>query len=191
MNWEQGDEMKIRLGKFVNWDKCEDYIILSNLLDGNVIKLKSPDNSVERLLESRSVENVDDRMIKVLYENNILVDDDINEDELIDQKYYKAVYDNRELHLVIYPTTACNLRCKYCWESNTPSFMSEEVKDRILKFLKREVRYYKSLFVSWFGGEPLMDKKFLINFVQDIKRICLEEKPHLSLILLPTDIIWI
>lgn len=173
--------MKIRLGKFVNWDKCEDYIILSNLLDGNVIKLKSPDNSVERLLESRSVENVDDRIIKVLYENNILVDDDINEDELIDQKYYKAVYDNRELHLVIYPTTACNLRCKYCWESNTPSFMSEEVKDRILKFLKREVRYYKSLFVSWFGGEPLLDKKFLINFVQDIKRICLEEKtPFIS-----------
>ncbi len=173
-------EMELKVGKFVNWDTCGEYIIISNLLDGNVIKIKSFDNkSIQTLLETKWIKDVDDRIIQTLFDNNVLIDSDIDEDELLDQKYYEAVYDNKELNLVIYPTVACNLRCKYCWEEHRAEYMTESVKESILKYLKREVRYYKCLYISWFGGEPLLDKKFLVDFMQRIKQICAEEKTPL------------
>ena len=59
--------------------------------------------------------------------------------------------------------------------------MSDEVKENILRYIKREVRHYKLLYISWFGGEPLLNKNFLINFISRVKAICVEEKtPFIS-----------
>lgn len=175
-----GKHMNFKVGKFVNWDEYGDYIIVANLLEESLVKIKGSFNEeIKRILLTKECNNVDDELIKFLVNNKILVDSDLNEDELLEYKYYEAAYGNSELNLVIYPTVACNLRCKYCWENHENRFMSLGVRDSILRYLKREVRYYKRVYISWFGGEPLLDKKFLVDFMQDIKNICREEKTPL------------
>lgn len=172
--------MKLKVGKFVNWEEYQDYVVITNLLEGNIVKIKGGFNEeIKRLLSTGIYDGVDLKVIDVLNKNNILIDSDVDEDELLDDKYYEAAYGNSELNLVIYPTVACNLRCKYCWENHESQFMSTEVRDSILKYLKREARYYKRVYISWFGGEPLLDKDFLLDFMQEIKNICRMEKTPL------------
>lgn len=59
------------------------------------------------------------------------------------------------LNILVFPTTACNLRCKYCFHANNQ--YREETMDS--KFLQRMFSllfpHYKYLQFIWHGGEPL------------------------------------
>ncbi len=59
------------------------------------------------------------------------------------------------LNLLIYPTTACNLRCKYCFHADgdyKTEFMSKETLDRLFRLLFPKYEYLQFI---WHGGEPL------------------------------------
>lgn len=58
--------------------------------------------------------------------------------------------------ITIAPTMDCNARCFYCFEHGArKGTMSEETADAVVRFLiERCVE--KELYISWFGGEPLM-----------------------------------
>lgn len=65
----------------------------------------------------------------------------------------------------VIPTTACNARCFYCFESEiTQENMSDATADRLVCFMDSQ-RRGEPLHISWFGGEPLMGKR-------QIDRIC-------------------
>lgn len=58
--------------------------------------------------------------------------------------------------ITIAPTMDCNARCFYCFEKGAQKgTMSFETADKVTEFL---IRYCveKELYISWFGGEPLM-----------------------------------
>lgn len=58
--------------------------------------------------------------------------------------------------VTIAPTMDCNARCFYCFEHGAiKGTMSEETADDVADFLIRNCKE-KELYVSWFGGEPLM-----------------------------------
>lgn len=58
--------------------------------------------------------------------------------------------------VTIAPTMDCNARCFYCFEHGAiKGTMSEETADDVANFLIRNCKM-KELYISWFGGEPLM-----------------------------------
>lgn len=58
--------------------------------------------------------------------------------------------------VTIAPTMDCNARCFYCFEHGAiKGTMSEETADNVADFLIRNCKE-KELYISWFGGEPLM-----------------------------------
>ncbi len=60
------------------------------------------------------------------------------------------------LDLTINPTLSCNFRCPYCFEKDHPvKFMSDEVEDSIVEMVTNN-RLARRVFVTWFGGEPLL-----------------------------------
>lgn len=93
----------------------------------------------------------------ILIENRILVE---NEDE--DLNYYisnvlKTQFDPTEVQATILTTRACNFNCSYCYEKERPNvYLTPEVEDDIFKFLFENTKM-KRLFVSWYGGEPLLN----------------------------------
>ena len=67
----------------------------------------------------------------------------------------------------IFPTTACNARCTYCFEKGfVPVTMTEETASAVTEFIDR-TRRSGPIRLWWFGGEPLVA-------VSHIDQICRE-----------------
>lgn len=95
--------------------------------------------------------------------NGFIIDDDKNELDLIRKANYDIVHKSKYYHLVILPTIDCNLRCWYCFETHLRGRISTEIKKRITKHVQRKIdkNEIDSLFLDFFGGEPLL------NFAED------------------------
>ena len=64
--------------------------------------------------------------------------------------------DSGPMSLTICPTVNCNYRCTYCYQRHVGKLMSESVQDRLTAFLAEQRPPVTSLWVTWFGGEPLL-----------------------------------
>ncbi|MGR0482915.1 MAG: radical SAM protein [Candidatus Electronema sp. V4] len=60
------------------------------------------------------------------------------------------------LELIILPTEKCNFRCVYCYENFSIGQMNKTVVNGIKNIIKNHIYNQRALFVSWFGGEPLL-----------------------------------
>jgi uncharacterized protein len=78
-------------------------------------------------------------------------------------------------HIVIVLTEQCNLACSYCPYPADPSrthhvggkhFSTEEL-DRILEFLRKEVKPFTTL--SFYGGEPLFQFRHLRRVIENLR----------------------
>ncbi|MCK4663008.1 MAG: SPASM domain-containing protein [Bacteroidales bacterium] len=113
-------------------------------------------------------ENKDDKLIKLLIANRILVEkNNVDCDNFIFQNQLKA-FEKGYLSYTIMPTLDCNFRCPYCFEDNVnQKSMTEEVELKTIRYIKKNAKCAKLLNVTWYGGEPLL--KF-----DSIKRISKE-----------------
>ncbi len=92
----------------------------------------------------------------MLVRNKIFVEND--EDEIAKLKVENLLgrFASPSLSLTITPTLACNFKCSYCYENDSHvETMSEEVQDKVLSFVQG-FPSVKELFVTWYGGEPLL-----------------------------------
>lgn len=83
------------------------------------------------------------------------VDDDLH---ILKLKYYilKHRFNPHNLSLTINPTLACNFACPYCFEAEHESlYMDDRVENGIIDYITK-LKEVKNLFVTWFGGEPLL-----------------------------------
>ncbi|MBQ9005932.1 MAG: radical SAM protein [Atopobiaceae bacterium] len=64
----------------------------------------------------------------------------------------------RSVGLTLCPTMGCNCDCPYCFEDHGRGKMSQEIQDDIVALTEKmlDASRAKSLFISWFGGEPLL-----------------------------------
>lgn len=63
--------------------------------------------------------------------------------------------------ITITPTMECNARCFYCFEHGADQgTMTPEIADNVSEFIIKNCKE-KELYVSWFGGEPLMATKII------------------------------
>lgn len=74
--------------------------------------------------------------------------------------------DNRELHLILLPTEACNFRCVYCYESFRLKRMEPWVVEGVKRLVSRRAPGLRALSISWFGGEPLL----ALDVMEDVLR---------------------
>ncbi len=60
--------------------------------------------------------------------------------------------------LTICPTMGCNFDCPYCFENHKSGIMTSGVQNDVVAFAGRMLDTFgaKELFVTWFGGEPLL-----------------------------------
>lgn len=70
---------------------------------------------------------------------------------------------NRRQELIILPTEKCNFRCTYCYEDYTIGRMSDDTIGGVKAFLDRRTPELDELYLSWFGGEPLVAKDIVFD----------------------------
>lgn len=67
---------------------------------------------------------------------------------------------------MIWLTTACNLRCKYCYEGTEKvnCDLSKDYAEKIVDYIVQDCDKTKSLLISFHGGEPFLNFK-LMKFI--------------------------
>ncbi|CAL2113174.1 Radical_SAM domain-containing protein [Tenacibaculum sp. 190130A14a] len=88
-------------------------------------------------------------------------------------------FDNSRLNLIIFPTEQCNFRCTYCYEDFKIGNMKSELIESIKKLVLKRAPQLKSLEYSWFGGEPLLAFKSIIEILEFTNSLT-EKYPNFS-----------
>ncbi len=94
------------------------------------------------------------------YDLGILVDEDIDEDACLELERKISTYSSirDQFGMVIAPTMDCNARCFYCYENDTRAhcYMDSATEKTLIEYLRKMATGKKKVFISWFGGEPLL-----------------------------------
>jgi uncharacterized protein len=135
----------------------DSYLLLNNELYNLFNKYRK---KIDRIKENNK------RLYQLLLDNGMIVDDEINEIELYINERIKRRFSSTHYDLMINPTLDCNLNCWYCYEEHIHgSKMSNTIIARVIRHIEKKYKYtpFKSLTVSFFGGEPLLKTKSVIN----------------------------
>ena len=73
-------------------------------------------------------------------------------------------------------TMRCNFACPYCFQSENPSDMTEEIADRALDYYFKEISKNppKRFTIILYGGEPLLRQELISHIVKRTKKFCAE-----------------
>lgn len=80
-----------------------------------------------------------------------------------DMRLLAKLTDGRALELIIFPTEQCNFRCTYCYEDFAIGKMKPETMDAVKELMRRRAVDLDNLYLSWFGGEPLLAKDIVLE----------------------------
>lgn len=92
------------------------------------------------------------------------------------KRLVSAAFNSSELELIILPTEQCNFRCTYCYEDFELGKMKPEVIQGIKKLIEMRSTGLDLLKLNWFGGEPLLAKKIILDvmkFSKDLSSVTL------------------
>ncbi len=135
-------------------------IILRNLFHNSYIYVvKENVTKINNILEQCCGGN--EEIEKILLQKGMLVPKGITEYQQVDSYRRNISYSSSNLDLTILPTDACNFRCAYCFESEGKTYMSQDTEERLIKFMDSSFKKYKTVYIQWFGGEPLLCKALI------------------------------
>ena len=134
-----------------------------NTYTNNLMKMDTSLISCIDKVKGGDFSDLSEKEILTLKKNMILVDDDTNIYRSIKLQRSMSRLDTSYLTLTIAPTTACNFKCVYCYESGiTP--LSAKAQTNLLEDTISFVKLFKNtkyLRVTWYGGEPLLQFEYI------------------------------
>ena len=158
----------------INIIETNNDVILFNAVSGEVIKLNK--ELYETLLNNELDKDV--LYFNELKQKRFIVPKD--QDEFAFLRYNEIIthqtVEPTLLNYVIAPTSACNLRCVYCFEGNEhPNIvMSTQTINDIIAYIDRQLSKLKKieeLSITWFGGEPLLCIDKIIDLGKKLKEL--------------------
>lgn len=136
-----------------------------------------------------AIKNGDINVLEEDIRNNFLKHGIIVDDRADENKYF-TYYHNRmkfygdSLGSTILLTWACNFACVYCFEGAGENVLTltKENADRYVKFMKTEAikRRSKSMSITLFGGEPLVNINLGFDILDQLHSFCGEKEINFS-----------
>lgn len=164
----------------VEIDTLEDgQLLIYNTYSGifGIMDLKTQE--LYRTIESVDIDSISDREIKAntmtMLNSGYIVDCYKDELGTVKLERAKAQYGRNELTLTIAPTMGCNMRCPYCFESKNGKSMTPEIQSKVIDFVETHLNAnsnISSLIISWYGGEPLLQKKVIYALSEKLIKVC-------------------
>ena len=143
--------------------KKDSYIYLYNWFNGVGVSIdkgyiRSVDSKKIKFSDSFSMDNI-----------NSLIDNFFISKSGINMNFYKKFFSDHitkeesRIHLILLPAGyLCNFNCKYCYENHVGEIYKENYIPKIMEFIKKFDP--KQLSVEYFGGEPLLNYRWIIDF---------------------------
>lgn len=129
---------------------------------------------IEESLES--IERED--LIAALAKQGFFVDKRINEVNrvIVERKRELFTYRIKHLHIEVAPTMQCQAHCWYCFEGgcSREEPMTQQVVLDTIDFIKKRILLSccEEMGLLFFGGEPLLASKQVIEIGSEIKKFC-------------------
>ena len=136
---------------------------VGDLLSSAVVKVESEteDTVIQRLIEGNYLVPIEcnEKHIRTFIQNTFLCDS--------------------SLTIVVHLTQNCNFRCTYCYMDHKAVSIYPETQTGIVNFVRRNISQYKSVTVSWFGGEPTLEMGVIERLSKELIEICRKaNKPY-------------
>jgi uncharacterized protein len=103
-----------------------------------------------------------------LLDNKFIVESQTEIHDIVKKKT-KENNSDKHLQLTLLPAEmSCNFACTYCYEDRTQkSKMGNKHKEILLQYIQNH-KQLESLHIAWFGGEPLLNTTFILEFSKEI-----------------------
>lgn len=163
---------------FLNVIKGNKEYLLHNTLYGTMVKAKCDITMsiVDNIENNTTFEYEDNNEFhKALKNLKMLVDENLNEVSLVN--YHFSEMNKEQISVILIVTRQCDFRCVYCYEKHENKKMNKNVYENLLNALKSKVKSkkYKSIEVSFFGGEPLLEYQSICDFMEKLNVFVKEE----------------
>lgn len=137
--------------------KTEDGLLLYNVVTSEMVLLEEGEARLFESLPTAYCPEMDE-----LIARHFAVPESFNESKSVEQLralIKKLNPAKRVSGFTILPTTECNARCYYCFESDHPRCtMTDQIVEDTVAYIAKVCKG-EPIDVSWFGGEPLVGKK--------------------------------
>ncbi|WP_291571918.1 radical SAM/SPASM domain-containing protein [Clostridium sp. UBA4548] len=167
--------------------KKSDYnIVINTLEDGSTLLynsfsgafgiLRKEIQNIYENIESIYIENLEQEVcekINVMIANGFIVNNNFDEYGVMQVRERVARYsETNTKSLTIAPTLGCNMNCPYCYEEKNNVKMDDDIKKSLVDFVKKYIQGSKGFNVSWYGGEPLLEKETIKQLSSEFIKIC-------------------
>lgn len=165
---------KLRLSKYaIQSDNSDDTVLVFNTINRSIVELESNFiNIVESNNRSGGTNEEIQSAINQLEEIGVLVEES-EDDSAKGYQWYKNVRSNKDvIDLTILTTYSCNLACPYCVENGVKNriFLKPDTSASIVRWIESLIKedHPKELKITFYGGEPLLNKKELYNVCDEV-----------------------
>ena len=163
-----------RYVKFITNNDGE--LFLCNLFSEAVLFFpKGSEKIIKHLLSYPNVsyDNFDLQKIKnSLYKGGFLIDDNFDEREKLKERFVVSASGRDNFSIQVAVTLQCNFRCPYCYEKHESISLSQIKQDALVEFVRKNIKNWKRINFSWFGGEPLLNPEVIENVSLRVLDIC-------------------
>ncbi|MCL6612918.1 MAG: radical SAM protein [Peptococcaceae bacterium] len=125
------------------------------------------------------------RFAEGLKQGGFVLDDAADELKILKFAYNSNKYNRMAIGFTVAPTLRCNFACTYCYEQagengdrrdGQNAFMPEHVREELLKFIAQAAKTVKAVYITWYGGEPLLGREIIFDLSQKIIAVTEENK---------------
>lgn len=127
-------------------------------------------------IENKEWNNLKFNELLELVRTELLVCEDEDETNFI-LKFDEMSQNSDILLSTIQPTANCQLNCHYCGQVHSNVTMSDEIRQKMIGRIKHIILTnpnYKTVCITWYGGEPLMALDCICKFYEDMFKFCEE-----------------
>lgn len=150
------------------------YILFSTISKA-IIELDKNEFMEFQKIPLKKYNYLSNKAIEWLHDNYFIIGADENERLLKNFLFDKDRLSSKVMSTYITFSTLCNFSCIYCYEQGIHCYkpMNEETLNNTIEWYERIVNKnnYKECKIVLFGGEPLLHKDTIINFIEKIKYV--------------------
>ena len=130
--------------------------------------------SLLSLIDGSNLTIEDHRRLSDMMSDGFVINDSEEESNLLIHKFRTISYSlGTTLKVKIMTTMACNLSCKYCFESDMDrtQIMNKERSSLVIKRLIQRAKdiQAESISVDFYGGEPLLNMEAIIYIAENLR----------------------
>lgn len=162
--------------QFNTFINVNDGCVIRNLFSNEYLYVKKSEIEIINRLCSNEDIFLDPAILNILIKLGMVVEKNVIEYKKVDEYREKIATSNDRLDITIMPTLDCNFKCAYCFENERTKYMTHESAEALVKYFDSSFKKYKSVYIQWFGGEPLLCKDMINYIMSNAIRIAKREK---------------